>query len=96
MSWSYKNNKCCNINLAIGKRGLWPDFLGKLRHLLPYHITYHTPARFHDLAYELCLIDRQSIDDKFYQMMKKKESTKWAIIYYILVKAFGFIFYKKN
>ena len=85
----------CWIDLSVWKRWLWPNNWWSIRHLLPYHKEYHEAARFHDLWYDMWLISRWQIDDKFYQMMIKEKNTIYAKIYYIIVRVFWFLYYNR-
>lgn len=84
------------IDLSKWKKWLWPNNWGRWRYLLPYVKTYHEPARFHDVWYELALIPRKQIDDKFYILMKKKKKSVFATIYYKLVRKYWENYYTKN
>ena len=86
-----------NIDLSKWNRGLWPDSFWVIRYLLPYHKEFHIPAIYHDQGYELALQPRKDIDDKFLKLMLKQNTWKpFAILYYLLVRIFWWLFYNKN
>lgn len=70
--------------------GCWPKWIK----VAP--VEYKACA-FHDRMYEQGWIDRQKIDRVFLHMMliEKPDKKLWAYLYYILVRIFWSIYYKK-
>lgn len=72
--------------------------------LVPYHSTFREACELHDLCYDLGGIekDRKRVDDKFFNNMMNKspwyrpDRMVFAILYYINVRLFGWLFFKYN
>lgn len=87
------------MRLSYWKEWLGPNKMGVIRYLLPYNKLFHWSAILHDNLYEISF-NKKRADKMFLKSMLAISNNKiqrtFAFIYYILVKKFWFLFYKKK